>query len=103
MEFRRVTKEEMRSIPKLYPLLLSILNEVDTTIASMNSTQDEILLQVDKDNKEIGSVLKRTAHSDPSVYHRAAHIMLFNSKKQVVLQQRSPTKATGANRRDMPG
>ena len=103
MEFRRVTKEEMRSIPKLYPLLLSILNEVDTTIASMNSTQDEILLQVDKDNKEIGSVLKRTAHSDPSVYHRATHIMLFNSKKQVVLQQRSPTKATGANRRDMPG
>ena len=29
--------------------------------------------------------------------------MLFNSKKQVVLQQRSPTKTTGANRRDMPG
>ena len=53
MEFRRVTKDEMRNIPKIYPLLLSILNEVDATIASMNTTQDEILVQVDKDNKEI--------------------------------------------------
>ena len=103
IDFRRVTKEEMRQIPKIYPLLLEILNEVDATIASMNSTQDEILLEVDKDNKEIGSVLKRTAHSNPGVFHRAAHIMLFNSQKQVVLQQRAPTKATGANRRDMPG
>lgn len=103
IEFRRVTKDEIREIPQIYPLLLSILNDIDSTIASMNSTQDEILLQVDKDNKEIGSILKRTAHSDPSVYHRAAHIMLFNAKGQVILQQRAPTKATGANRRDMPG
>jgi isopentenyldiphosphate isomerase/ADP-ribose pyrophosphatase YjhB (NUDIX family) len=103
IEFRRVTKDEMKNIPKVYPLLLSILNDIDSTIASMNSTQDEILLQVDKDNKEIGSVLKRTAHSDPSVYHRAAHIMIFNTKGQVGLQQRAPTKATGANQRDMPG
>ena len=86
----------------MYSLQLATLNEVEATIASMNSTQDEILVEVDKDNNEIGSVLKREAHSNPLVYHRAAHIMLFNEKKQVILQQRAPTKATGANKRDMP-
>lgn len=102
IEFKRVQRKELENIDWMYTLQLSTLNEVMATIASMNSTQDEILLQVDKDNHEIGSILKREAHSNPSVYHRAAHIMLFNTAKQVILQQRAPTKATGANKWDMP-
>ena len=102
IEFKRMNRKELENTHWMYSLQLATLNEVEATIASMNSTQDEILVEVDKDNNEIGSVLKREAHSNPLVYHRAAHIMLFNEKKQVILQQRAPTKATGANKRDMP-
>jgi isopentenyl-diphosphate delta-isomerase len=87
----------------MYHLQVSTLNEINATIASMNSTQDEILVQVDKDNKEMGSVIKREAHSNPKVYHRAAHIMLFNEDGEVVLQKRAHTKATHPGRWDMPG
>jgi len=103
IELKWMNRKDLENTGWMYSLQLSTLNEVMVTIAGMNSTQDEILLQVDKDNKEIGSVLKREAHSNPLVYHRAAHIMLFDSAKQVILQQRAPTKATGANKRDMPG
>lgn len=103
IEFKWMKRKDMESVPWVYIWQLKTLNEIEATIASMNSTQDEILLQVDKNNNEIWSVLKREAHINPNVYHRAAHIMLFNTTKQVILQQRSPTKATGANRRDMPG
>ena len=103
IEFKRMNRKELENTHWMYSLQLATLNEVESTIASMNSTQDEILVEVDKDNNEIWSVLKREAHSNPLVFHRAAHIMLFNEKKQVILQQRAPTKATGANKRDMPG
>ncbi|MCX6824660.1 MAG: NUDIX domain-containing protein [candidate division SR1 bacterium] len=103
IEFKRMNRKEMESTDGMYFLQLSTLNEILAAIAGMNSTQDEILVQVDKDNHEIGSLLKREAHSNPSVYHRAAHIILFDSAKQVILQQRAPTKATHPNRRDMPG
>lgn len=102
VEFKRVDVKEMWAIEHMHVGQLKTLNEAEAAIASMNNTQDEILVQVDKDNNEIGSALKREAHSNPNIYHRAAHIMLFNTSKQVILQQRAPTKATGANRRDMP-
>ena len=65
--------------------------------------EDELLVEVNKDDKDIGVIYKLEAHSDPSRFHRAAHMMLFNSKGQVVLQQRSLTKTFDPGAWDMPG
>lgn len=51
-------EKKLENTDWIYPLQLSTFNEIMATIASMNSTQDEILVEVDKDNNEIESVLK---------------------------------------------
>jgi len=102
-KFTWANAEEMKKIDGMYDLNISILNELDATVRSMNTSQDELLVEVDKKDKEIGAIIKRDAHSNPKRFHRAAHIMIFNTRGEVVLQQRSLTKATGAGKWDMPG
>lgn len=102
-KFLWVNAMEMEDLKEVYPLDVSVLGELDAAVRTMNTTQDEILTEVDKNNKEIGTIIKRDAHSNPKRFHRAAHIMIFNSKGEVVLQQRSLTKATDPGKWDMPG
>lgn len=72
-------------------------------LGSFAGGEDELLVETNKDDKDTGVIYKLDAHSDPSRYHRAAHIMLFNSKGQVVLQKRSLSKTYDPGAWDMPG
>ncbi len=101
--FKRMDEETMRNHENILALDVQLLPEIHTTIRTMNSTQDEILVEVDADNNEIGKIEKRVAHNTTERYHRAAHIMIFNTHGQVVLQKRSKNKERGAGKRDMPG
>lgn len=101
--FKWVNLLEFSSLPDRHPVAKSIFPEIDQTVKAMNTTEDEILVETDKNNKDIGSIIKREAHSTNTRYHRAAHIMLFNSRGEVVLQQRSTTKTRAAGFWDMPG
>ncbi len=101
--FEWSNEAQMRSRADLYQLNVQLLPEIQATIRTMNSTQDELLVEVDKENNEIGTIEKRAAHNTNQRYHRAAHIMLFNTKWEVVLQKRSMNKASAPWKRDMPG
>lgn len=101
--FKWVTKEELLTEHRVSWFNKSIVNEIDAAVALMNSTQDEVLVEVDSDDREIGTIVKREAHSVTTRYHRAAHIMIFDSKGSVVLQQRSLSKATSPGKWDMAG
>lgn len=102
-EFKWVNKEELLALPRAYVLDQSVVNEIDLAIRTSNTTEDELLVEVDADDKEIGTIIKREAHTDPSHYHRAAHIMIFNSKGQVILQQRGWNKSHHPGKWDMIG
>lgn len=69
----------------------------------MNTSSDEILVEVDKNDNVIEEIVKRDAHSDSTRYHRAAHIMIFNSHGEVILQKRSFNKFTSPGKWDMHG
>lgn len=102
-KFAWVTRDEFLKMPRVYLIGKSIVSEIDLAIRTRNSSEDELLVEVDKDNKEIGVMTKREAHSNPKKYHRDAHIIIFTSKGDIVLQKRSFTKATGAGKWDMIG
>ncbi|MFH1199537.1 MAG: NUDIX domain-containing protein [Candidatus Micrarchaeota archaeon] len=53
----------------------------------------ELYDKVDKNDKIIGSVSRRDAHSK-HIFHRAVHVWLFDLRGRVFLQQRSATKDT---------
>lgn len=54
--------------------------------------EDELLVEVDKHDKEIGSIYKMEAYTNASRYHRSVHVVIFNSSGRLVLQKRSDTK-----------
>jgi isopentenyl-diphosphate delta-isomerase len=56
------------------------------------SEGDELLDLVDENDVVIGTVLRNAAHVDPLLFHREIAVIIFNSKNQVLLQQRSLTK-----------
>ncbi len=51
----------------------------------------EFIILVDKNDKEIGSDEKLKVHKEGSL-HRAFSIFIFNSKKELMLQQRAESK-----------
>jgi isopentenyl-diphosphate delta-isomerase len=55
--------------------------------------KDYVIL-VDKKNKSLGIMDKLKAHSDKTPLHRAFSLFLFNSKKELLIQQRSFSKKT---------
>jgi ADP-ribose pyrophosphatase YjhB (NUDIX family) len=102
-EFKWVTREELLSLDRFYSLNKEIVNEIDVAVRTRNTTQDEVLVEVDKDDHDIGTIVKRVAHADPSRYHRAAHMVMFTTKGELILHQRSWVKATGPGKWDMFG
>lgn len=100
---QRFTLEQLKKLPNLYDQDSAILEDLEQTMNLINSNQDELLVQVDNEDKEIWYISKKIAHSSNQVHHRAAHIFLFNTKWEVILQLRSRNKASHPLRRDMHG
>lgn len=59
-----------------------------------SNDSDELFILVDKNDKVIGTVKRKDAHTTPTLIHRAVAVMVFNKKGQLYLQQRSQTKDT---------
>lgn len=59
----------------------------------MNQNQDYVVL-VDKQNRVISTAPKLETHNENTPLHRGFSVFLFNSKGELLLQQRSHTKKT---------
>ena len=53
----------------------------------------EVLILVDKNDREIGKTEKEKCHRPPGFLHRAFLIMVFNSQGKILLTKRSKSKA----------
>jgi isopentenyl-diphosphate delta-isomerase type 1 len=47
---------------------------------------------VDANDRVIGTALRSSCHGDPTLIHRAVHVLLFNRANELLLQKRSPDK-----------
>lgn len=56
--------------------------------------EQEHVILVDENGNDIGVAPKSTVHQGETPLHRAFSFFLFNSKKQLLLQQRAATKVT---------
>lgn len=56
------------------------------------SSDSEELILVDENDNEIGTISKADAHDAHGTLHRAFSLFIFNSKGELLLQQRSPEK-----------
>lgn len=72
-------------------------------VDSFTNFEDELLAEVDINDKEIGTIYKMEAHADPQRIHRAAHVILFNRKGKIILQRRSAKKLYDPGAWDIPG
>lgn len=61
------------------------------------SSPDEALILVDENDREIGFRSKDECHRGEGLLHRAFSVFLFNSRGEVLLQQRSPLKPLWPN------
>ena len=52
---------------------------------------EELLILVDKNDNQIGTMLKMEAH-EKGVLHRAFSVFIFNKKGELMLQQRAAHK-----------
>lgn len=101
-KFAWVNQEEYSKLEH-YELDLQIFKEIDATVRNMNTTEDEVLVEVNAGDEEVGMIIKRIAHNSTSRYHRAAHIMIFNTHGEIILQKRTETKVHNPGRWDMTG
>lgn len=60
----------------------------------MKTTDDknELFTVVDKNDNIIGYKTREECHSDKSLIHRSASVVIFNKKREILLQKRSMTK-----------
>lgn len=56
------------------------------------SSEDEALILVDESDREIGHLSKGECHDGDGVLHRAFSLFIFNSRRELLLQQRSAGK-----------
>jgi isopentenyl-diphosphate delta-isomerase len=56
------------------------------------SSEQEQLILVDREDREVGYLSKADAHDGKGVLHRAFSLFLFNDDGQLLLQQRAPDK-----------
>ncbi len=56
------------------------------------SSESELLILVDSNDEEIGTITKAAAHDGKGVLHRAFSIFIFNSRGELLLQQRAGEK-----------
>jgi len=56
------------------------------------SSVEEIFEVLDTEGRVVGLASRSELHSNPSLTHRVVHIMVFNTKKDLLLQKRSMNK-----------
>ncbi len=56
------------------------------------SSESEALILVDADDQPIGEISKARAHDGEGILHRAFSVFLFNSRGELLLQQRAREK-----------
>ncbi len=59
---------------------------------SLNHVSEEIFDIVDENDNVIGRASRNEVHGNPSLIHRVAHVLVFNSSGELFLQERSRTK-----------
>jgi len=65
---------------------------VHNALSTNTASSDELLDLVNKDDNVIGTVLKSAAHKNPELIHREIAVVILNSKRQTLVQQRSLKK-----------
>lgn len=55
----------------------------------MSVQGEEIFEIVDENDRVIGKALRSECHGNPALIHRVAHVLVFNSRREVLLQKRS--------------
>jgi isopentenyl-diphosphate delta-isomerase type 1 len=58
------------------------------------STMSELVILVDQENNQIGTMKKSEVHTSDTPLHRAFSVFLFDDKKNLLLQQRALSKIT---------
>ncbi len=71
--------------------LIFIIEFVRNRYYSKTDTE-EYFAEVDEDGKIIGKISRTTAHEGSKRLHPVIHVHVFNSKGELLLQKRSPTK-----------
>jgi len=103
LDLQWIPAKEFAQSDNIYSIEQNLASQIDIASKTLHISEDELLVEVDKDNKKIGTLTRKDAHSDPKRFHRAAHIMIFTTTGDIVLQQRSWNKSTGPGMWDMPG
>ncbi|GAM85085.1 hypothetical protein ANO11243_030880 [Dothideomycetidae sp. 11243] len=92
----------LRLFPQINTALAAQSAQADNDLAGYDEEQirlmDEVCIVLDEDDKPIGSASKKICHLmeniDKGLLHRAFSVFLFNSKKELLLQQRATEKIT---------
>ncbi len=63
--------------------------------------QEEFFDILDEQGNKTGKIKSRTAVHKDGDWHRAVHIWIINSKREILLQRRCPTKDSDPNMLDM--
>jgi len=101
--FRWETLVGLDNNEKFYPMEKKIASEIIYALKFINTNSDELIVRVDENDNIIGEIDKLTAHNDRNIYHRSALIVVYNSKGNVILHQRSFMKSSGAGKWDVFG
>ena len=56
------------------------------------TSKNEIVDLVDEQDNLVGSAFRSACHGDPTLIHRAVHVLVFNSSGELLLQLRSMNK-----------
>ncbi len=56
--------------------------------------QDEVFPIVNEQDRVIGKITRKEAHKSPHIIHRAIAVLIFDNKKNLLVQRRSVTKDT---------
>ena len=65
---------------------------IDVRTGNSVSSESELLILVDPDDREIGNLSKAECHDGDGVLHRAFSLFLFNDLGELLLQRRSAEK-----------
>jgi isopentenyl-diphosphate delta-isomerase len=64
----------------------------NTTQHRVVSSEEELLIRVDADDRPIGTLDKSACHDGAGLLHRAFSLFVFNSAGELLLQRRHPDK-----------
>ncbi|KAK6583798.1 hypothetical protein PZA11_003528 [Diplocarpon coronariae] len=87
-----------QNILRLFPDIDTSSAELDGHDAEQIRLMDEVCIVLDENDKPIGNFSKKICHLmtniDKGLLHRAFSVFLFNSKNELLLQQRATEKIT---------